>query len=299
MSKLIINLIRNRHWFKGQFKAPIVDKTFDVIAFREQITTSSLKIEKIPADINIEKVDIDGINGEWIRPDRETDDRIIFYIHGGGFISGDCNSHRGHMVKLANATGKSILQFNYRLAPEHPYPAAIDDCVIAYQWLIDQGYQGSQIVVGGESAGGSLTLALMHRIEIAELEKPLKCFSISPVTDLSCKAKSFEDNWKKDIAPYNSWTIWTQYYVGQAAYNKPDLSPHFADVKKHPPLLLIVGTHEIHYDDCVAYASKCKEAGATVDFYQWSNMVHAFPLMSPLFKEARDAYKVIVDYINA
>ena len=118
------------------------------------------------------------------------ENKILMYIHGGGFISGSCKTHRTHVAKFATGTNLQSLLFDYRLAPEHPFPAAVDDCVEVYQWLLDQNYKPENIVIGGESAGGTLTLSLLLKLKEKGLPFPKAAFSISPVTDLRYKADS-------------------------------------------------------------------------------------------------------------
>jgi acetyl esterase/lipase len=194
-----------------------------------------------------------------------------------------------HVAKFALGSGLKSLVFNYRLAPEHPFPAAPEDCVAAYQWLLRQGYEAKDIVVGGESAGGTLTLSLLLALKEKKINMPAAAFAISPVTDLRCEADSFRTNAKKDIAPQGSWDVWTDYYIGTQDPTQPLLSPLMGDYEGLPPLYICVGTHEIHFDDCVNVAQKAKEAGVAVTLRIWPRMIHAFPILSPLFPEAKQA----------
>ena len=138
-------------------------------------------------------------------------------------------------LQFALGSGVKALLFDYRLAPEHPYPAAVDDCLAAYRWLLAEGYAPANIVVGGESAGGTLTLALLVALRDLALPLPSGGVSISPVTDLTCSAPSFLGNFKTDIAPFNSWKIWTQYYIADNDPALPWLSPLMADLTGLPP----------------------------------------------------------------
>ncbi len=299
-SKIILGLIRNRHIFSGKLKAPVIDESFDVEDFRNRISTASQKKEKIPADIKVKNIDIDGVYAEWIIPKNASNDKIVMYIHGGGFISGDCLSHRMHMVRFAQKTGVKILQFNYRLAPEHPFPSAVNDCEKVYNFLINQGYKN--IVLGGESAGGTLTLSLLMLIKDKNLPYPKAAFSISAVTDLSCKADSFSYNAKKDIAQLNAPSVWCNMYIDKNDYKNKYLSPQFGSPKGFPPLLICVGSYENHLDDCRNFAKKAMKEGVETHFKVYPKMVHAFPLMAPMFKEATHAHdwvcKFIVEKLN-
>ena len=295
--KIIIGLIKNRHLFKGKLRPIPVDETFDVLQFRESIESGAKRM-KLPKEIREEHVDLDGIHGIWLHPKNPAPGKALLYIHGGGFISGSAASHKAHVAKFAQGSQTSALVFDYRLAPEHPFPAAIEDCIHAYQWLLNHGYTAHDIIVGGESAGATLTLSLLLALKQNKINLPKAAFSISPVTDLSCQAQSFFYNAPKDIAPPNSWNIWTSMYVGESSTKNPLLSPLFGDYRGLPPIYFCIGTHEIHYDDCLAVEKKAKEAGVKTELREWQNMVHAFPLLSPFFPEAREAMKEICRFIQ-
>ncbi len=296
-SKLVIWLIKNRHLFKLKFKPEVVDETFSVKEFRERINKISSKI-KLPKNITSRKISFEGINAEWIIPDNPQEDKVLLYIHGGGFISGSCLTHRMHVAKFANECQLKSLVFDYRLAPEYPFPAALDDCILVYKWLLNLGYNSKNIIIGGESAGATLTLSLLLALKDNNIDLPKAAFSISPITDLSCSSKSFEYNFKNDVAPMGSWTIWTKMYVSDNDIKNPLISPQFGNYEGIPPLYICVGTHEIHYDDCVNVANVAKQHGVNVTLRKWDNMIHAFPLLTPLFPEAKKAFGEICEFIK-
>lgn len=295
-SKLVIGLIRNRHLFKLKFKPEIVDDSFSVENFRREIDKSSAKM-KLPRDVSSEQINIHGINAEWIVPEDPVENKVLLYIHGGGFISGSCFTHRMHVAKFARGGGIKSLVFDYRLAPEHPFPAAVEDCVTVYEWLL-QTYRPEDIIVGGESAGGTLTLSLLLALKTRAIRLPKAAFSISPVTDLRCTTASFEYNAKKDVAPMGSWKVWTSYYIADNDPVDPVLSPQFGDYTGFPPLFICVGTHEIHYEDCLNVAETARKAGVEVNLLIVDKMIHAFPLLSPLFPEAKQALSEICTFVR-
>lgn len=296
-SRIIIGLIKNRHIFKFKLKPEVVDENFSVEAFRESIDKVSAKI-KLPKNISSEKISFEGINAEWIIPSHPQKDKVLLYIHGGGFISGSCLTHRMHVSKFANECNLKSLVFDYRLAPEHPFPAALEDCITAYKWLLNQGYDPKNIIIGGESAGATLTLSLLLALKDNYIMLPKAAFSISPITDLSCNAKSFEYNAKNDVAPMNSWSVWTNLYVSGIDTKNPLLSPQFGNYENIPPLFICVGTHEIHLDDCVNVAKVAEQQGVEVTLRKWKNMIHAFPLLTPLFPEAKKAFLEICEFVK-
>lgn len=297
-SKMVIGLVRNRHLMKGKLKPEVVDETFSVEEFRRSVDKQSARA-RMPKGVDVTPVTVADMYAEWITPEGAPEDKVILYIHGGGFMSGSCLTHRMHVAKFALGTGVKALLFDYRLAPEHPYPAAVDDCLGAYRWLLAEGYAPANIVIAGESAGGTLTLAVLVALRDLALPLPSGGVSISPVTDLTCNAPSFLGNYKTDIAPFNSWKIWTQYYIADSDPALPWLSPLMADLTGLPPMLLCIGTGEIHYDDTVNFAAKAKQQGDDVTLLEYEGMCHAFPILAPLFPEATDAMAKICAFMRA
>ena len=159
-SKALIWLIRHRHLFKLKLKSELVDDNFSVTEFRNRVDKSSSRM-KLPKNTVFKKFEINNIAAEWIIPENPIGNKVLLYIHGGGFISGSCLTHRVHVAKIAHGSGLKSLVFDYRLAPENPFPAGLDDCIEVYSWLLQQNYKSENIIVGGESAGGTLTLSLL------------------------------------------------------------------------------------------------------------------------------------------
>ena len=296
-SKIVIGLLKNRHLLKFQLKPEVVDENFSVSQFRSEIDIASAKI-KLPKNISSQKFTIEGINSEWIIPSNPQGEKVLLYIHGGGFISGSCLTHRMHVAKFANECQIKSLIFDYRLAPEHPFPAAVEDCLKVYKCLLNMGFDSKNIIIGGESAGATLTLSLLLAIKENGISLPKAAFSISPITDLSCRGSSFEYNFKNDVAPKNSWKIWANMYIADNNIKNPLLSPQFGNYEGIPPLYICVGTNEIHFEDCVNVAKVAANYGVDVTLKKWDKMVHAFPLLTPLFPEARNAFMDICDFIK-
>jgi acetyl esterase/lipase len=296
-SKIVIGLVRNRHLMQGKLKPEVVDDTFSVEEFRRSVDRASSR-SRLPKEITVEPLTVGDMYAEWIAPPDAPEKKAILYIHGGGFMSGSCHTHRMHVAKFALSTGVKSLLFDYRLAPEHPYPAAVEDCITAYRWMLKQGYGPANIVIAGESAGGTLTLATLVALRDLALPLPAGGVSISPVTDLTCRAPSFLGNYKKDIAPLNSWSVWTKYYIADSDPALPWLSPLMADLHGLPPMLLCIGTHEIHYDDTINFAAKARQHGNDVTLLEYEGGCHAFPILAPLFPEATDAMAKICGYIG-
>lgn len=296
-SRIFIWLIKHRHFFELKLKPEVVDESFSVEEFRKGVDKVTAKM-KMPKGVTTEKLKTNDMNAEWIIPENPLTGKVLLYIHGGGFISGSCHTHRMHVAKFTKGSQLKSLVFDYRLAPEHPFPAAVEDCVAAYQWLLENGYNSGDIIVGGESAGGTLTLSLLLALKERSMNFPKAAFSISPVTDLRCTADSFRYNLKNDIAPSGSSELWTKLYIGENDPTTPLLSPQFGDYTGLPPLYICVGTHEIHLDDCVNVANRAQDHGVDVTLAKWENMVHAFPIMAPLFPEAKRALAEICGFVR-
>lgn len=296
-SRILLWIIRNRHLLEFKLKPEVIDENFSVEKFREGVAKASSRM-KMPTDVDAESTKIKEMHAEWIVPEQFSGDKVLLYIHGGGFISGSCNSHRTHVAKFAKGAKIKSLLFDYRLAPEHPFPAAVDDCVDTYQWLLDQNYKPDNIVVGGESAGGTLTLSLLLALKEKGIPFPKAAFSISPLTDVRYQTDSVIYNAKKDITPTGNWDYWMKNYIAENDPLNPLLSPLFGNYKGIPPLYICVGTHEIHLDDCINVANKAKEDGVDVTLVKWEKMVHAFPIMAPLFPEATHALEKICKFVK-
>ena len=297
-SRIIIGLIRHRHLFRFKLKQEIIDETFSVEEFRLRTDKAAEVMNKRLTETDITNEKIDGLNAEWICIEGVPSDKVILYIHGGGFISGSCHTHRAHVLKFVKKTKIKALLFDYRLAPENPFPAALDDTLSVYDHLLNTGYSSSNIIIAGESAGGTLVLSALKAIRDSSLPNPAGAVSISPVTDLRCTAETFTTNMFKDIAPPGSMRLWTDMYIGNSSAVDPLLSPQFGKLSDLPKTLLIAGTHEIHLDDTKNYYNKAIEAGSEAELKLYENMVHAFPIMAPLFPEAEMAMHDIAAFIR-
>ncbi len=297
-SKIINCLLRNRHLFQGKLKKEIFDFNTSIQAFREQCEKSASKYAKIPDGIKIKKENIDGITAEWLIPDGADSDNVILYVHGGGYVSGSCNDHRGFVSKFAKNCNVTTLQFEYRLAPEHPFPEGLNDSVAVYIWLLDKGFQPSNIVIAGESAGGGLALAMLLALKEQNISMPAATVAISPWTDLTCSSDSYKTKNKVSLAPMNSWIIFGKYYAGDNPPNLPLISPLFGDLRQLPPIFINSGEDDELFEDGEKFSLKAKKAGVDITFRAGKGMVHCYPLLAPLFKEATEAMQEISIFIN-
>jgi acetyl esterase/lipase len=223
---------------------------------------------------------------------------MILYVHGGGYVSGSCNDHRGFVSKFAKATGAATLVYEYRLAPEHPFPAAVEDSVKIYNWLLEQGHLPANILVAGESAGGGLCLALLLALKEQALPMPAAAVAISPWTDLTCSGDSYKTKNDRSPAPIDSWFVFSSHYAGNSPVNLPLISPLFGDLAGLPPLFINSGEDDELFDDGARFAEKAARAGVDVTFRRGPGMIHCYPLLAPMFPEATEAMAEIVGFVR-
>ena len=292
--------MKNRHLLRFRLKKENIDWNThaSILRFREQCEEGARKFGKIPAGIEIMPAAIDGIPAEWILPARPMKEKVIFFVHGGGYVSGSCSDHRVHVSKFVQGTNIRALLFEYRLAPEHTYPAALNDSVQAYQWLLDQGIISSNIVFAGDSAGGGLCLAALLALRDRGIPLPAAAVALSPWTDLKCTGESYRSNAKKCLSPDGTWTAFSKHYTGNHDPCLPWISPLYGDLHDLPPLLIYVGGDEILYDDAVCFAEKAKAAGVDVTLKVGEGLFHCYPVCAPLFPEATQAMNEICDFIK-
>lgn len=291
-------LVRNRHLLHGKFTKEVFDFNSSIPEFRDRCEKGAKKMGKIPGEITIKRQPVQGINAEWIIPEGAEEQKIILYVHGGGYVSGSCSDHRGVVSKFAMLTGITCLLYEYRLAPEHPFPAALDDSVAVYKWLLAAGYTPDNILIAGESAGGGLCLATLLALKEKKIPLPVAAVAISPWTDLTCSSDSYTTKNRMSVAPLNSWTVFSHHYVADNNPRSPLISPLYGDLKGLPPLLINAGMNDELYEDGEKFSTKAGEAGVEVIFTPGIGQVHCYPFFAPMFPEATGAMNEIVDFVK-
>jgi acetyl esterase/lipase len=269
---------------------PFQFRGFGALGFTEQRARQQKgsRFIRLPAGTVTEPVDACGAAAEWVAaPD--AGGGVILYFHGGGYVLGLTAVHRAWLARLSQATGRRGLAVAYRLAPEHPFPAALDDALAAYRWLLAQDIAPEHILFGGDSAGGGLALALLVALRNAGEPLPAGAFCLSPWTDLALTGASMQANAAKDaILSADLLGRYAAAYVNGRTPTDPLISPLYADLTGLPPLLLQVGTEETLLDDSARFVEKAQQAGvaATLDCYK--GLFHVFPLFDFL-PESRQA----------
>jgi epsilon-lactone hydrolase len=222
-------------------------------------------------------VTADGVPCEWIIPQNSLTDQVLLYLHGGGFVFGLTPPHLQMGAYLAKKMGMRILMVDYRLAPNYPFPAALDDCVTAYLWLMKQGILAQNIVVAGDSAGGNLTVTMLMKLRDSGNSLPTAAACLSPVTDLTPK-DNLRKGFKDPLLPPKVVKFYNQSYVGNNDAHDPLISPVFGNLRGLPPLLVHTGEEEILRDDAVRIASLAKSVDVDVRLEIYPRMWHVWQL---------------------
>ena len=291
-------LLKNGHLLSFKFKKNEWNFNTSIPNFRQQCEKGASKFGKMPNGIEVIPVTIDGLSAEWILPYQGTKDQVILYTIGGGYVSGSCNDHRSIVAKIVKGSGVGMLLFEHRLAPEHPYPAALEDSVAAYRWLLAQGVSPSQIMIVGESAGGGLCLATLLSLRDQGIPLPSAAVAVSPWTDLKLTGESYRTKAKVCLSPKGMSIVCSKYYVGDNDPCLPWISPLYGDLHGLPPILIYVGEYETLLDDSTRFAEKAKAAGVDVTLKIGEGMIHCYPLLPAFIPEARQAMDEICAFIK-
>jgi monoterpene epsilon-lactone hydrolase len=258
----------------------------------------SVQMVPVAEDVSIEAVEVGGIPAEWISAPGAAQDRILFYLHGGGYCMGSLDTHREMVSRIARAAEAQALSVDYRLAPENPHPAALEDSLAAYRALLADGANSANIVIGGDSAAGGLTLTTLLALRDAGDPLPAAAVCLSPWTDLEGTGESMKT--KADVDPMikpDDEKKTAKYYAGDADLREPLISPLYADLNGLPPMLIQVGTSEVLLDDSTRFAEKARAAGVDVELEAWEEMIHVFQFMAFMLPEGQQAIDRIGKFI--
>src|SRR5262245_26658568 len=253
-----------------------------------------------PPEANGEQVDAGGVPAEWVAAPGFDATRAVLYLHGGGYAIGSLNTHRRMAYDISAACGARVLLIDYRLAPEHPFPAAVDDTAKAWRWLLQQGLASGRLAIAGDSAGGGLTIATLVNLRDLKLALPACAVAISPWIDLEGVGTSMTARSAQDPMVQKAGLKWmADMYLAGKDSKTPLAAPLHADLKGLPPVLVQVGSAETLLDDATRLAEKLHTSGGEVKLSVWPNQLHVFPFFAPILSEGRDGCIEIGNYIRS
>ena len=254
----------------------------------------------VAADVKCEPVSAGGVKAEWVTAPGADAGRAVLYLHGGGYVIGSINTHRDLAGRISRAAKARTLLIDYRLAPEHPFPAAVEDSVAAYRWMLAQGLKASRIAAAGDSAGGGLTVATLVAIRDAKIPVPAAGVCLSPWIDLEGLGDSMKSKASIDpIVQKEGLLEMAAHYLNGQDARSPLAAPLYADLAGLPPLLVQVGTAETLLDDSTRLAERARKAGVKVTLEPWNDMIHVFQVFAPMLDEGQQAIDKIGEFVRA
>jgi len=265
----------------------------------ECVAETLIKKYPIPKNVKVKKISVDFVSAELQIPPEIYEDRILLYFHGGGQVLGSAKIHRLFTIEIAKVTNMKVLSVNYRLAPEHPFPTGLEDGLYSYKWLLNEGYLPKNIIIGGDSSGANITLALLLKLRDKGIPLPNGAFVISPPIDYTHESKTKYSNKETDFLSDVGVFWWDlAYLAGQDPYN-PYISPVHADLKGLPPILIQVSTIEMLYDHSTRFFKRAKDAGVDITLQEWDEMMHIWPVYG-LFElpESEEAIEKIGQFVQ-
>lgn len=270
----------------------------DPLVMRERLERMSTLMQ-LPPDVVAEPTTVDGVPAEWVSTPEAHEDRAVLYLHGGGYVMGSLNSHRDLAGRVSRAAGARVLNLDYRLAPEHPHPAAVEDATAAYRALVADGYEPGDVAIAGDSAGGGLTVATLVTLRDQGDPLPAAGVCISPWVDLEGVGDSMTT--KADVDPMvqrDPLVRMAGFYLGDLHPRTPLAAPLYADLAGLPPLLIQVGTAETLLDDSTRIAERARDAGVDVTLEVWDEMIHVFHAFAPILPEGQEAIDKIGEFLR-
>lgn len=257
------------------------------------------KMAKVPDGLSFEETSCDGVPAEWAVPMNLKTRGVVLYLHGGAYAMGSIATHRSLSANIALASKTKCLTIDYRLAPEHPFPAAVDDALKAYKWLLKKGFKPEKIVLAGDSAGGGLAIATLLRLKEEKMPLPCTAVCLSPWLDLEGKGEQAQMLTKKDpMIDVAAMRVFAAHYVPEEQLKHPLASPLYGDLSGLPPIYIQVSLSEVLLDDTLRFEKKAKAAGVTVEIETWAKTVHVWQLFGSMLPEAMKAIKKIGAYIE-
>lgn len=290
--------LKSRFW-KFILRKTFKEKHLTIAEYRAQSASTAKFASRPPKGMHIEHITVDDLAAAWIRPADADKSKVVLHLHGGGYVTGSIASHLMMCIPMAQTLKMNVLLPEYRLAPEHPFPAAIDDVLKIYHWLLTQGYAANDIIISGDSAGGGLGVAVVAALRDQNEALPAAMICISPWADLTMEGRSHSTRAKAE-AVLNADVLreWALCYTNESNLSNPLVSPIFANLRDFPPLLIQVGSDEILVDDAIALAEKAKSAGVDVTLKIWDGMWHVWQALGDLIPESEKSFEEIRQFIQ-
>jgi len=279
----------------------ITDFPLDLQGQREHYKNVWSRVPVDP-DIQAKPVDLDGIGGsgsEWVWTDGADESKVFFYFHGGGYVCGEPWMWRQFNGSLSRASGMYGLAFDYRLAPEHPFPTAVNDCVDAYRWVLDQGIEPGHVVLVGDSAGGALVLSALMEIRDQGLPQPAGGAPMSPWTDLELTGETMTPETGDPLTTEKSALSMLRPYLAGQDPRSPLASAIHADLSGLPPLHIEAGERDVLYSDSTRIVELLEKAGVDVRFHSIPGAIHSFPALAGSTPEAREAITRMATFMQS
>lgn len=300
--RILLFLLHHRHWLRFSRKETARDWAENLPAVRRAAEKGAKRLGKPSKRVRVSPLASSpgAPPAVWISPkdlSNEGESPVLLYFHGGGYVLGSVEAHQGIVAKFALGASAPALLFGYRLAPEHPFPAALDDARAAYRRL-RQEVDPRRIVFVGDSAGGGLCLATLLALRDEGAPLPAAAVALSPWTDLTCSGESLRTNAKTCVSPEGAWLSCRAHYAAGRDFSDPYISPLFGDLRGLPPLFITAGGAETLLSDAERFASKAQAAGVPTTLRVGPGLFHCHPACAPLFPEATQALQEICAFIR-
>lgn len=313
LAKGIRSVVRVRRMVRGPLR-PSWDDNYETLAmilhhYAKRSTMLPLQIQRraaegfsVESDVirktSFESVDAGGVPAEWFRYEEDRERPVLLYLHGGGYSIGSIDSHRDLIARLCRSANVTGLALDYRLAPEHRFPAQLDDAMAAYRWLLDQGADPNRLILAGESAGGGLTMSTLVKLRDEGLPLPAGAVCISPWVDLEGLGQSMSDNEPFDYCSRQVLGAFAKRFVAADQMRNPLAAPLYADLSGLPPLLIQAGGAEVLLDDATRLARRAEDAGVDVELDVWDDMIHAWHVFGSFIPQSAEALTAIAGFVR-
>jgi acetyl esterase/lipase len=296
LSQVVVDLVLRYRMKRGRV-GPVTAEGLRRLAARFEAANARFPT---PEFVQVEPVKVGSIPGEWISiKNRPSNGQVVLYFHGGGFVMGSPRTHRAVTWRLARETGRRVLAIEYRKAPDHAFPAWVDDGAAAFQWLLDQGHAPKDILIAGDSAGGNMALSTAHRLRREGRPLPGGLILFSAWADLGCVARSYRRNAFSEAMFQSKNVISTGAFLTRGCDPRdPEASPVYADFDGFPPMLLFASNRELFVDDSRTIVRRAVASRVRAELHVYRHMPHVFPVLAGILPRAKAAFTTIKRFID-